>query len=585
MKNFKIFFLGALAAVAGLFSACTEDNDWTKGAADSSVGVYFSSEAQTAYTLNKDMTSVTVEVMRADATDALDVDLSITMDEETAPLFTVPEYVTFAAGEEKVAFDITFDYAALTPGKTYGISLAVFDETIVSTYGYGSLALTLAVPEPYVLLGTGLIRDDIITACFGVENLEWEVEIYENTNMPGYIFLKNAYTSLYPYNEPGDYVTEDKYFVVNISNPDEVIIPTQTMGLDWNPTDYGEMFVGTAAPGTLKNGVITFPEKGLLFGMMIYTEGNFGWYANTSGLFRIALPDAVLTDFSVDADYVGHVATIAGEAAPVIEVTAGADVAGVAVEFVAGDISDTFETVVAEMAAASIDDLLYTAIEEYEDEDGETVRGCVVEGAEPIEPGQVSAVIVPYDANGVAQVDDALVVVFYFAGCGNVDLPACEVEAYLYPFTQFFEADEETDDTNCIALGIVGTEIQNCSFSLWDTASLDKYVAQGYGLEAFVDPDPAGEDALPADYISGYVNDGGLVFAPYSGLPSGMEFILVVYAKNIYGSEAYVSSNRLSTEVVAEAAASAKAVFQGQGMFKTLERQTIKIEWTKQSLR
>lgn len=282
------------------------------------------------------------------------------------------------------------------------------------------MVLNFTVPEPYVLLGKGLIRDDIITSLFDVECVEWEVEIYENTNQPGYIFLKNAYTSLYPYNEPGDYVTEDKYFIVNIADPNKVVIPTQGLGMDWNPTDYGEFIVGTAAYGTLKDGVITFPVKGLLVGMMIYSEGQFGWYANTNGMFRIAMPGAVLTDFSLEVEAAGHVADQAGNASPVVNVVAGADVAAVGVQFVAGDVTADYASVVEAIVAEPV---LTNVVE----------GACTVVGTEPMEAGQVTAVVVPFDANGVAQTDDAVAITFYFAGCGAGELPPVVFEVALIP--------------------------------------------------------------------------------------------------------------------------------------------------------
>ncbi|MBO7169079.1 MAG: hypothetical protein J6V43_03275, partial [Rikenellaceae bacterium] len=142
----------------------------------------------------------------------------------------------------------------------------------------------------YVLLGVGQIRDDIIAPLFGTPNVTWDVEIYENTGYPGYIYLKNAYTSTYPYNSPGDYRTEDVYLAVNISDPNNVTIPEQYLGLDWNPTECGEILAGSIAGGTLKDGIITFPINGLAVGMQIYTGGQLGFYANESGLFAIALP-------------------------------------------------------------------------------------------------------------------------------------------------------------------------------------------------------------------------------------------------------------------------------------------------------
>jgi len=568
MKTLRYFFLSALVAVAGLFTACVEDTEIAPGEFAEGPQVHFLSDATTDFTLTAEDEAVEIPVVRVETEGSIEVPVMAVVAEEDVELFTVPTSVVFADGVADSSIEVAFDRASMEDGKSYSVTLTLDDPTMTTPYGASSVVLNFTVPEPYVLLGKGLIRDDIIATIFDVDNVEWEVEIYENTNMPGYIFLKNAYTSLYPYNEPGDYVTEDKYFIVNIADPNKVVIPNQALGMDWNPTDYGEFIVGTAAYGTLKNGVITFPVKGLLVGMMIYTEGGFGWYANTNGLFRIALPGAVLTDFSLEAQAAGHVANQAGQASPVINVTAGADVAAVGVQFVAGDVTADYASVVEAIVA--------------EPELTNVVEGACTVVGQPMEAGQVTAVVVPFDANGVAQVEDAIAVAFYFAGCG-AEAPACELEAYLFPYTQFWDADEKYSDANSVAIGLMGTEIKLCSFSLWDTESFDMYTAAGYGLDAFVDPDPNSEDAVPAEYIDGYINTDGLVMS-FRGLPSEMEFILVAWAQNVYGSETYVTSNRLSTTAAA-AAASAKAKFNGQGMLKSMQRVDLKLTWTKHEIK
>lgn len=573
MKMLKKYaYLLTVVAVAFGFAACSDSDDYAPGEVAEGPQVYFAQNTQTEFILSSAAEKVQVRVLRADATEACSIPVVMTAAEESyGDLFSIPAYVDFAAGQKEATLNVDFDLATLTEGATYELALTLDDPTMTTPYGMSEVTLTVKVPEPYVLLGTGLIRDDIFASLFtSVVSVEWEVEIYENTNQPGYIFLKNAYTSLYPYNEPGDYVEEDKYFVVKIADPDKVVIPVQGLGVDWYPGVYGDVIVGTAAYGTLKNGVITFPVEGLLIALEIYSGGEWMLYGNASGLFRIALPGAVLTDFSLEVAANGHVADKSGQAMPVVNVVGGADVAAVGVKFVAGDVTADYAAVVEEIVAKPT---LTNLVE----------GACTVTGTEPMEAGQVTAVVVPYDANGVAQVESAVAVAFYFAGCG-AELPACELVAYLFPYTQFWEANDTYNNTNTVAIGVVGTEIENCSFALWDTASFDMYQAQGYGLEAFVDPDPNGEDALPAEYIDGYVNDGGLVLR-FSGLPSGMELIVVAYGKNIYGSETYVTSNRLSTEAVEEAVASAKASFNGQGMLKSMQRVPLTMTWSKREIK
>lgn len=576
MKNLKIFFLSALVALAGLFTACTEDSDWSAGQPAEGPQVYFASTVATTYAIDAETSSVTIPVSRIATEGSMDAPILATISEEYSSLFTVPATVLFNEGAASTNLTITFDRESMEAGKSYDVTLAVDDPTLTTPYGYSTLTITLRVPEAFNLLGTGLWREDILTTFFGVGNPEWEVEIYEDVAVKGLLYVKNVYGANCPlFSNPSD-PDEPHYIIIDASDPTAVSIARQSIGVD---VGYGLCSFGSIAAGTLVDKVITFPAQGLIFSMADY-EGGGWYYSNGGGLWRLALPGAVLTDFSVEIEAAGHVADQGGNACPIVNVYGGVDVAAVAIEFVEGDITTDYASVVAAMAEASTDDLSYATLKM--NKETEVMEGQVT-SKKAVASGTVTAVVLPYNADGEAQVDDAVAVTFYFAGCG-AEAPACELEAYLFPYTQFWDADEQYSDANSVAFGLMGTEIKYCSFSLWDTESFDMYTAAGYGLDAFVDPDPEGEDAVPAEYIDGYINDGGLVMS-FRGLPSEMEFILVAWAQNIYDSEIYVTSNRLSTTAAAAAAASAKAKFNGQGMLKSMQRVDLKLTWTKHEIK
>lgn len=579
MKNLKIFFLSALVATAGLFTACTEDSDWSAGPLAEGPQAYFSADVPTSYTIGADDTSVTLPVMRVETAGALDVPVLVTVAEENNGLFTAPANVVFNDGQQTVDYTITFAYAELTPGTTYDVTLALDDPTMTTPYGYSNLTVSIVVPEPYVLKGTATIWDGLVYTLFtGEVSTPYQVEVYEHLEHPGYLYFKNAYTKEYPtsfYVDFGmsedqisqyvSYPEEDVYFVLNVTDPNCVILPLQSLGLNCS---YGEMVAGMLSDagagtvedcaGTLKNGVITFPPKTL-----IIADDDGTYYGNSTGGFKIALPGAVLTDFSVEVEAAGHVADQAGNASPVVNVVAGADVAAVGVQFVAGDVTD-YASVLAEVAAKKPN---YTAVV-----DG----ACTVASAEPMEAGQVTAVVVPFDANGVAQTDDAVAITFYFAGCGAGELPPVVFEVALYPWTAAYDPTEENDDTNSIVFQVGGQELTTAAVSLFSTAAYEGYIADGYPLEAFVDPV---EDALPQTWIDA-MNEGKYPYSYYYGLPAATSFTMIAYAKNIYDNEVYLASEPLSTAEVAAAVASAKAKFNGQGMLKSMERMPLTIKWS-----
>lgn len=463
MKSLKIFFLTALVAVAGLFTACTEDHDWSAGEQVTGAQVYFADGVATNITVEAETSSFEVTVMRGNVDEAATVPLKVAVsaakvDEEADPinyaeLFTVPSNVSFGAGKDSAKFTVSFDRASLEDGQTYTLTFSINDAGAVTPYGYDKQTWTLVVPEPLVYLGKATIREDIIATMFNIDNIEWEVEVYENTKTPGFIYLKNAYTSEFPYNEPGDYVEEDVYFTINIANPDQVVIPRQYLGCDWNPEEYGPFFVGTAEYGTLKDGIITFPTKGLLVGMEIYTEGQFGWYANSNGLFRVVMPGVVLTDFSLELAYGGfRVAEDNATVYPIARAAYGADVAEIQYAFVAGDITKDAEALNAALNGIEdgsvVSNKVPVTIAGEDEETGEPILEMTLESVEGVEPGVFTVIAIPYSADGEAQYEDLAFTSFYVQGVGAGELP--EVEFALYTMS-LEDLEEATGDSEWIA--------------------------------------------------------------------------------------------------------------------------------------
>lgn len=155
-------------------------------------------------------------------------------------------------------------------------------------------------------LGTGTLTEDFITTFFEAESLTWQVEVEQCNDDPTRIRLVYPFDGKYPYNEEGDWAT-DKSYDIEIMIPDNqhVYFLPQPTGMDWG---YGMFSIGSLAGyyigngtgvgevddsyfGTLVNGVITFPVKGLVVSMADYNDG--GWYqANKNGAFKLVLPGA-----------------------------------------------------------------------------------------------------------------------------------------------------------------------------------------------------------------------------------------------------------------------------------------------------
>ena len=140
-------------------------------------------------------------------------------------------------------------------------------------------------------LGMGPYTDDFMSGIFtSAEPVTYEVEVLASTKTPGLYRLKNAYGAAYPYNEEGDWDDSMDYFLeIDATDPAAVTIAAQELGLNWG---YGMISVVGVEPGTLTDGVITFPAKAFYLAMADYEGGQWAFYGNPNGAFKLVLPSA-----------------------------------------------------------------------------------------------------------------------------------------------------------------------------------------------------------------------------------------------------------------------------------------------------
>ena len=99
MKSIKIFFLATVAIVAGLFTACSDD-DFKAGPEVDGAQVYFPENVTTQHSISDDVSSIAIPVKRIAKDEALTV--AVLASDESG-LFTIPSSVSFAAGKETSA--------------------------------------------------------------------------------------------------------------------------------------------------------------------------------------------------------------------------------------------------------------------------------------------------------------------------------------------------------------------------------------------------------------------------------------------------------------------------------------------------
>ena len=162
----------------------------------------------------------------------------------------------------------------------------------------------------WVSLGTGKLRDDMITKIYMVDPLEWDVEIQESATTPGLYRIVNAYKD-YPFR--GGEWTEDTYMEIDATDPDHVYFSDHNTKVNFgdgdiwvssiagyeitrNGRDKEDVFAEGSA-GTLKQGTITFP-KNMLLATVDQTLSSY-MIANEFEKFRVKLPGAPDLDITI----------------------------------------------------------------------------------------------------------------------------------------------------------------------------------------------------------------------------------------------------------------------------------------------
>ena len=540
MKIFNRIFAASVAAIAAL-TACTTE-EYVPATPPTGAQVYISADNPSTVTLNRQSESFSLSVLRVD--DSADASYVVEVTDTNNVFFSqdvTDVEISFAKGEKESKLVIAVNQDNLVDGESYALDFRIRDEKATTAYGLSAFSMLAVLPEPYVLLGTATLHEDLLTTFFEVETGKaWECEVYENANVPGMLYFKNAFTSEYPNNEPGDYVTTDKYFMVNVKNHDKVYIPYQGLGMDWGYGEFGVVslisayFEGAADNwGTLKDGVITFPQKGILIQMADYKDGGF-YTSNGSGAFVIHLPGAILTDYSVEASYSGMFVDPEGNAEPVIDIAAGDDVAAVNYLIISQDqdVNAAFEGIVA--GADSV----------------QTVE--IVDNAARIqpalEPGLYYMVYCPVDAEGGLQTDDAGVLDFYFPGA-SAEKP--EVEAALQAldidkvFSESIISKYGLANYNSFAFVIGGKDIKSVRTLMAETAVIEGAAAEE-GLTFEMLCAKYGEDdteAVSAIEADGYYANGYLELSPETS------YTMVVNIENVYGSTACFTATYVTAAI------------------------------------
>lgn len=561
MKTHIRYYM-ATAAVLLLCSCVKEQLEKGTPDREDCMGVYFLEEQENikTHTLEKgvDKTSLSFIVRRTDteseATVPFTTEVFYIQEEELTDTSTIEKVhpvedlfvfstIKFAKGESETTVNVRFD--RITTGLTYTCNLSITDPEYASMYAYNPTSISFSVQmyEWTRLPQKATYRDGFFSDMFDWDGkyLETEVDIYQRRDMPGYYRLHNVYDAEYfarlvegdeAYNEDPEgkekeyssYVAKDHYLYLDATDPERVWFPAQKTGFT-DPSlgdiiiasDVSEVFGATSnlLYGKLVDNVITFPKNGLNFGM-----GEYYYFSNTAGKFRIVLPGGEADDYSIDIE----AKEVTPEGAIPVTFDLAKDVKKVKYSL--------FEGRLAGLA-------LTEAIADVESSGTELVPG---EGKTELEvkplkadaaTGIYTLVACTYGSGDTAYREYSTVEVGYVRPGEDR-----KVQIFFGVHTDDrFASDKESENyssKNSFQYWVRGKDITHAQISYYPTAYYNAY-------EDMIKEDMISYGTLSSAYIK-MINSGELSGIIGNQLKEGTSYTMVIYAGNGYHSEFFTKS-------------------------------------------
>lgn len=531
MKYITKFLLMGIVAVAGLLSACTSSDDFEPGPKDSGAQVYFPNTIPSEFNVGDDESSVTIPVRRVVTDEALTVNILASIEQGQEGILNIPSSVSFEAGSDLANLVITFDRSALVDGTEYKASLLLNDEQNLTQYGNNMIDITI-IPWPWEELGTGKYRDGWLCGLFEGNLVELDVTIHKHKSQEGVYMVEEMFgwtfmTEFFGATQSqlsGQFSYTPTNITIDCSDPANVKIAKQYTGITEGIKNYGDFLIESAAPGTFVNGVITFPEDGINAYMTGYSSNPLP--TNPDGTFRIMLPGAEITDYTLTAAYGGMlVNSDNSSASAVIDFTYGTDVTGINYVIAEGDVEASAATLAAQIANGTAENILTI-------EDFVVGAGSVSIKADLTTPGLYTVVALPLDKENKPLESNAAAASFYFPGMDGGDIPDCDVEAMMGSVSENKpDALEKNPDESSLYFKISGSELKTLHLLAMSTSNIETLVAQGASYEEIIAS--YGEDfssiAVPT------INETGYYENIWINLNENTSYTMLVQATNIYG--------------------------------------------------
>lgn len=550
MKAIKYLRYILPAFVLMAFASCQEEV-YQPGEADlrDCQGLYFPQEQATHYELSpkgKMELSFTVQRDKAD----FEAYVPYEMESSVEGMFEMEdEFIYFDEDQKKATFKVyvSDDFEL---GENYSCTIKVTDPLYVSKYALSSSVLSFSVAvvdwvrvkSPDGSEDMGVWRDDFFTSLSDIVGapptkpyLEKEVEVYQRSDRPGYFRVDAIYTPEYLSQIANgddsaaeglkDYCPAESIYI-NATNPEKVYVDAQFTF--FNPYNFYEGVLGSGVYmcsdveevflsgysnlyGKYKDGVITFPKKSLV----VYLPVGVSVAGNQAGKTRLVLPGYEGYDYGLSVSVAPAV-----EGVMPVTFTLDPDVAKVRYQVFEGHLTDVefvsrLEEVKSGMKAVEI-----TEAGEYEFSTSKS--------------GLYTLIACSYDAKGGFQEYD--MVKF---GYDTAEDPR-DVDIHLGLIVSDRHAATGKTAENSMEFYVYGSDIKDAKIGLYKSTN---YADFKENLEYQMENYMPSLDNLQLDSLNrvGYT---GVV----SGLTTGTEYTLVVYADNGYHSGFFTA--KASTEGV-----------------------------------
>lgn len=612
MKNIKFLFLALATLAAGAFTACQED--WNPGPVDSELSVYLPTDMDVIAFAVKDNAETEIDesrvatfpVYRQNPGDEMvveirsrmvDADLAFTLTDDNGketgkvPMteaFVFDESVTFAAGKTVAYLNVTLDerlIGKMSVGQLFGAEIMVKDAKHHGAYGLHRKIVNVGIPETWVtahvdydptsdeqFTNEGILFDDFIGWLYSATpGASAAVVIEQSEARPGLYRLVNPFNaeSIVSFigGVPGDmsFAPGDTYVLIDARDPEEVYFPFQPVGVTID--GFGELWIGWVSDefAVLEDGIITFPTN--CMGLFLDGNSSSGYYANTSGKFKIVLPGVDIADYSLGVTYAG------AESAPdnngtnaIVNFSVGADVSKFRFVAVEGKqdvvVSELIGTTIRKHFNKAITDLVDVDFSTYEPTEDETMAEAKPNETRWFmsfdEPGVYTIFAVAYDKDnnpilydmsGDPVADNIASTYFYYRPVNSVDeLPEIvEMELKMGAADEIAGAFYDREGTIPMDLIYSPSFVLTCDLSYDDIdyvstitryfgkkEDIEKKLADGATIESLL----ASEDAIDTtDWIDDIKAGEGIMLL--QGLAPDTEYTMLLSMTSIYGKTYY----------------------------------------------